>query len=299
MIKTLYARAYGNAHLMLALGTLGWGSNTVISKMAVGEVSPMLLIFIRWAMVAILLGLTYGGEIRRAIPAIRGRWLWVFLMGGAGLATFNALFYIAAHSTTALNIGIIQSTIAGFILIGSFLFFKARITVNQVIGLIITLCGVAVVLSHGSWAVLMQFTFNYGDLLMLAACIFYSGYTLGLKKRPNISGMAMMGFFAIAAWLATIPMLAIEASIGNLIWPSITGWLLIVYIAAVPSLLSQVLFIRGVDLIGPAAAGLYTNLVPVYAAILAVVLLGEAFHFFHLAALILVFGGIYLFEIKR
>ena len=56
---------------------------------------------------------------------------------------------------------------------------------------------------------------------------------------------------------------------------------------------------RGVDLIGPGAAGLYTNLVPVYGAILAVLLLSESFQLFHLAALMLVFGGIYLFEIKK
>jgi drug/metabolite transporter (DMT)-like permease len=111
--------------------------------------------------------------------------------------------------------------------------------------------------------------------------------------------MVMMGFFAIFAWLATIPMLAIEAYTTGIIFPGVNGWLIIAYVAIMPSFLSQVFFMRGVDLIGPGAAGLYTNMVPVFAAILAVLLLNESFHLFHLTALILVFAGIYLFEIKK
>ncbi len=299
MIKSLSIRAYANAPLLLTLATLGWGGNTVASRLAVGEVSPMMLIFLRWGIVVIILLALQSREMRAAIPIIKGRLVWVALMGGLGMSVFNALFYIAAHTTTALNLGIIQSTMPGLILLGSFLVFGTRINLRQCFGLAITLGGVAVVISNGSLAQFLMLTFNFGDILMLGAGLFYSGYTLGLRGRPKLSSMVMMGFFAIAAFIATIPMLAIEAVTTGVIFPGREGWAVIIYIAIIPSLLSQVFFIRGVDIIGPGAAGLYANLVPVYAAILAVLLLGEDFQIFHLIALGLVFGGIYLFEIRK
>ncbi len=299
MIKSLSIRAYANAPLLLTLATLGWGGNTVASRLAVGEVSPMMLIFLRWGIVVIILLALQSREMRAAIPIIKGRLVWVALMGGLGMSVFNALFYIAAHTTTALNLGIIQSTMPGLILLGSFLVFGTRINLRQCFGLAITLGGVAVVISNGSLAQFLMLTFNFGDILMLGAGLFYSGYTLGLRGRPKLSSMVMMGFFAIAAFIATIPMLAIEAVTTGVVFPGREGWAVIIYIAIIPSLLSQVFFIRGVDIIGPGAAGLYANLVPVYAAILAVLLLGEDFQIFHLIALGLVFGGIYLFEIRK
>lgn len=299
MIKSLSTRAYANAPLLLTLATLGWGGNTVASRLAVGEVSPMMLIFLRWGIVVIILLALQSREMRAAIPIIKGRLVWVALMGGLGMSVFNALFYIAAHTTTALNLGIIQSTMPGLILLGSFLVFGTRINLRQCFGLAITLGGVAVVISNGSLAQFLMLTFNFGDILMLGAGLFYSGYTLGLRGRPKLSSMVMMGFFAIAAFIATIPMLAIEAVTTGVVFPGREGWVVIIYIAVIPSLLSQVFFIRGVDIIGPGAAGLYANLVPVYAAILAVLLLGEDFQIFHLIALGLVFGGIYLFEIRK
>lgn len=299
MFSSLSSRAYANAPLMLCLATLGWGGNTVASRLAVGEVSPMMLIFLRWGLVVAILLATHGREMRAVLPVMKARWKWVLLMGGLGMSVFNALFYIAAHTTTALNLGIIQSTMPGLILLGSFLVFGTRINLRQCLGLMITLVGVMVVVSSGSLATVLVMTFNIGDMLMLLACLFYSGYTLGLRGRPDVSSMVMMGFFAIAAFGATIPMLAIEAATTGVILPGTKGWLVILYIAIMPSFLSQVFFMRGVDLIGPGAAGLYTNLVPVYAAILAVLLLGESFQMFHLAALGLVFSGIYLFDIKK
>lgn len=293
------SRAYANAPLMLCLATLGWGGNTIASRLAVGEVTPMMLIFLRWGLVVGIIICLHGRQMLEAWPLIKPRIVWVALMGGLGMSIFNALFYIAAHTTTALNLGIIQSTMPGLILFGSFIVFGTSINLRQCIGLAITLVGVMCVVSQGSLTKILVITYNFGDLLMLVACLFYSGYTLGLRSRPKTSGMVMMGFFAIAAFLATIPLLAIEAATTGVVFPGWEGWAVIIYIAIMPSFLSQVFFMRGVELIGPAAAGLYTNLVPVYAAILAVILLNESFQMFHLAALGLVFGGIYLFEIKK
>ncbi len=296
MKSQILSRAYSSAPFLLFLATLGWGSNTIASRLAVGEVSPMLLIFFRWGFVVVILLSLYWRQMIDEWPIIRPRLKWLLIMGGCGLSLFNAFFYIAAHSTTAVNLGIIQSTMPGMILLGSFMFFGDRINRLQFSGLLLTLLGVGVIVTQGSLEQLMQLTFNHGDLLMIFACSFYAMYTVGLKSRPKISGMVMLAYFSVAAFLMTIPLMIFESFIYGTVMPGVRGFAIVFYIAMVPSFLSQIFFMRGVDLIGPGSAGLYANLVPIFSAIMAVLLLSEEFELFHLAAMLLVFGGIGLFE---
>ena len=296
MRSQILSRAYSSSPFLLFLATLGWGSNTIASRLAVGEVSPMLLIFFRWGIVVIILLSLYWRQMIDEWPVIRPRLKWLLIMGGCGLSLFNAFFYIAAHSTTAVNLGIIQSTMPGMILLGSFMYFGDRINRLQFSGLLLTLLGVIVIVTQGSLEQLMQLTFNHGDLLMIFACSFYAMYTVGLKSRPKISGMVMLAYFSVAAFLMTIPLMIFESLIYGTLMPGVKGFAIVFYIAIVPSFLSQIFFMRGVDLIGPGSAGLYANLVPIFSAIMAVLLLSEEFAFFHLAAMLLVFGGIGLFE---
>ena len=296
MKSQILSRAYSSAPFLLFLATLGWGSNTIASRLAVGEVSPMLLIFFRWGFVVVILLSIYWRQMIDEWPIIRPRLKWLLIMGGCGLSLFNAFFYIAAHSTTAVNLGIIQSTMPGMILLGSFMFFGDRINRLQFSGLLLTLLGVGVIVTQGSLEQLMQLTFNHGDLLMIFACSFYAMYTVGLKSRPKISGMVMLAYFSVAAFLMTIPLMIFESFIYGTVMPGVKGFAIVFYIAIVPSFLSQIFFMRGVDLIGPGSAGLYANLVPIFSAIMAVLLLSEEFALFHLAAMLLVFGGIGLFE---
>ena len=299
MSFALFSRIYANAPILLCLATFGWGTNAVASRLAIGEVSPMMLIFLRWGLVVLIVFTLHGGEMIKGWPVIRKRLKWVLLMGGFGLSMFNALFYIAAHSTTAVNLGIMQSTLPGMILLGSFLIFGSRINKLQITGLTLTFIGVVVMVSKGSIENLMLLTFNNGDFLMLFGCLFYAAYAIGLKNRPKVSGLVMLGYFSVAAFLMTIPLMAIESAVYGTIMPGPKGWLIIIYIAIVPSFISQIFFMRGVDLIGSGSTGLYANLVPVFSAIIAVALLIEVFSVHHFFSMIFVFGGIVLFEYQN
>ena len=201
-------------------------------------------------------------------------------MGGFGLRMFNALLYIAAHNTTAVNLGIMQSTLPGMILLGSLLIFGARINKLQITGLTLTFIGVIVMVSKGSIENLTLLTYNNGDFLMFL-------------------GLVMLGYFLVAAFLMTIPLMTIESPVYGSIMLGPKGWLIIIYIAIVPSFISQIFFMRGVDLIGSGSTGLYANLVPVFSAIIAVALLIEVFSVHHFFSMIFVFGGIVLFEYRN
>lgn len=292
-------RGMGFAPVLLTLATFGWGTNAVASRLAVGEVSPMMLICLRWGVLVILILLLRWKEMLNAWPLIRPKLLWVFLMGGCGLSFFNALFYLAAHTTTALNIGLMQGTMPGFIVIGSLVFFGVAVNRLKVLGILLSFLGVVIIVSKGSLGNLLYLAFTKGDLLMLLACVFYSSYAVGLKLRPKVSDFVMMGYFGIAAFLTSMPLLFLEITLSDAQLPTAFGWKLILYVAIVPSFISQVFFMRGVGMIGSNSAGLYTNLVPVFAALLSVVVLGEFFGFYHLIAIVIVFVGIFVFEYQK
>jgi drug/metabolite transporter (DMT)-like permease len=108
--------------------------------------------------------------------------------------------------------------------------------------------------------------------------------------------MSLMVALCAGAFVSALPFLWAEAASGTLILPDATGWAIIVYVVLFPSLLSQITYIRGVELIGANRAGLFINLLPIWGAFLAVVVLGEDFQTYHAIALVLVLSGVLIAE---
>ena len=278
------------------LTALFWGGNAIAGQLAVGEISPLLLVAIRWVIVSVVLSSIYWRQLLDSWPIIRANLMRITLMAGLGFAGFNSLFYIASHQTTGINIGILQGSIPMIVLIGSAIAYKSRIGPLQQLGVLVTLLGVIIVAAHGDLQRLMGLQFNPGDAIMLAACVLYSGYTVALKSKPQMPGLVFLAWLSIVAALASLPLALLEWWQGDAIWPSAKGWMVTSYVALFPSFLAQLFFIRGVEMIGPERAGIFVNLVPVFAALLAVMILGEAFQLFHALALLLVLFGIWLAE---
>ncbi|MCV0427195.1 MAG: DMT family transporter [Roseibium sp.] len=289
---------YGNAYLMLALTALFWGGNTVAGRLAVGEVSPMVVVFLRWVIVAGILLPFQWPRIRAEWSVMRPYFPRMVLMAAFGFVGFNSLFYIAATQTTAVNLGIIQGSMPVFVLIGSVLAFGTKTRLLQVAGILLTLVGVTLIAAQGSLDTLLALAVNPGDGIMLTACVLYSGYTLALRNRPLVSGLTFFAVLSAISAVTSIPGLVFELSTGTAQWPTQHGWGVVLYIALFPSCLSQIFFMRGVELIGPARAGVFINLVPIFAAVLAVSILGEPFEWHHGTALALVLVGIWLSERK-
>jgi drug/metabolite transporter (DMT)-like permease len=286
----------GQAYVLLVLTMLIWGANAVAARLAVGEIAPMLLTFLRWSVCCAALALTSRRQIAAHWRSLLPSWRYVSLMGTLGFTGFNALFYAAAHHTTAINIAIIQGTIPVLMLIGSFLFYRTRITALQIAGVALTVAGIAVVASQGQFALLAALAFNIGDVWMIVASLLYAGYALGLRRRPPVPAIVFFAATAAVAALASLPLVAAEIAMGLCYLPTAKGLLLVLFIGLLPSFVSQVTFIQAVGLIGPARAGMFLNLVPVFGPLLAVLVLGEPLSPYHAAALVLVLGGIYIAE---
>ena len=281
---------------MLILTTFCWGLNAVFARMAAGEISPMLLVSIRWLGTLILLVLLAGRTIMEGLPAIRQHMGYTFLMGLVGLGGFGTLIYYSAYYTTAVNIGIIQGAMPAIVLVGSCWFFRTSVNFIQIAGVAVTILGVVFVSINGELDKLMSLSFNKGDLLMLIAVLFYGAYTVGLRRKHNLSSIVLFASVVVWAFISTLPLTVYEFASGKTVWPDHKVWIIVGLIVLLPSFLSQICFIASVKLIGPARSGVFVNLVPVFASFLAVQLLGEAFEVYHGLSLFLVLSGIYIFE---
>ena len=287
---------WNTPHVVLTLATLMWAGHTIAARLSVNEISPMLLMELRWLLCLLVLIVFCRKQLMSQIPAVKERLGWVFMMGAFGMAGFTVFFILAAQFTTAVNLGITQGSIPAFVMIMGLIVLRTKVSFLQICGLVLSLGGVVLLVSGGSISVLKNVQFNTGDLLMLIACLCYAGYTVGLSRRIDMSPVLMLAFFSAAAVVTLTISTVVEFAHGSLVIPGIKGWLLVIYCAIFPSLLAQVLFMRGVELAGPNRAGKYVNLVPVFAALFAVMMLGEVMHLYHIISLVLVLGGIYMAE---
>lgn len=295
-MSDLPSKPAANAYLLLVLTTLSWGANAVAAKMSVGELSPMLLTLLRWLGVFLLLAIFARRKVAAEWPVLRAHWGKIFVMGALGFCVFNTLMYVAAKHTQAVNIGILQGAIPIFVLLGAFAAYRTPVRGVQILGVAITMIGVALVASKGDFGRLAALELNHGDVLIVIACVLYAGYTVSLRKRPPLSGMTMFAGLATAAFVTSIPVAGYEYLVGDLQVPTVKGWWIVAFVVIFPSFLAQISFLLAVDQVGPGRAGVFVNLVPIFAAVLSVAILGEAFHLYHALALALVLGGIAIAE---
>ncbi|MXN65784.1 EamA family transporter [Stappia sp. GBMRC 2046] len=284
--------------LLLTLTALLWAGNTIAGRLAVGEVSPFAVVLLRWVIVAGLLVVIYGRQVVAEWATLKRHLILIVLSATFGFTAFNSLFYLAAHSTTALNLGIIQGSMPMFVLLGALIFYRTPITPLQMAGVLITIFGVVYISSRGELSRLAELEINPGDGLMIVACFFYSAYAVTLRNRPKVPGIVFFTVLAVVAAVTSVPAVLVEASNGSLQWPTAMGWAVVAYIALGPSFISQIFFMRAIELIGPGRAGVFINLVPIFSSIMAVLLLSEPFRAYHAVALALVLAGIWLSERK-
>jgi len=302
--QTAQARGRGlldRPYLILIVTVALWGGNSVAGKAAVGHIDPYVLITLRWGG-AFLAILPFALRTLPAdLPSIRANWLLFLFYGAIGFAAFNALIYVSAYFTSGVNLALDQVAINILVMLGNFVFYKTRVRLLQAAGVAVTIAGVAVTATHGDLTRLLALDINFGDLLVLIACIGYAAYSLLLRYRPATDWKS---FIAATFFIALVTSLLFQATLGGgfgaffeglgRITP--LGWAIAVYAILLPSLVSQMLYVRGVELIGPNRASLFINLIPLFGALGAVLVLGEALQPFHIVATVLIAAGIVMAE---
>jgi drug/metabolite transporter (DMT)-like permease len=288
-------------YLILVLTNLFWGGNIVAGKLAVGNIDPYSLMLVRWTG-ALLLILPFAiGPLKKSWPTLRRFWPLYLFYGAVGYASFNMLTYLAAYYTTGVNIAMEQVLINILVMALNFVLFRVGVRPLQLVGAALTIVGVALIVTHGDLSRILSFTVNAGDSLVLFSCLIWAAYSLSLKYRPQTDWLSFLVATCIGASLASLVYLAsfgggISTLPQHLSTVTRAGWGIAAYTIVFPSVLSQLFYVRGVELIGANRASLFINLLPLFGTVGSVLVVGEQLQPFHLWAALVITVGIVLAE---
>ena len=286
------------AAFLLTLAPALWAGNAVVGRLLAPSVSPMLLNLLRWTL-AFLILLPLAAQVLRRSSPLWPQWRAFAFMSLLSTSGYNALLYLALNTSSAINVTLVgASTPVWMLLIGRLVYGQA-VSGRQVFGAALSICGVALVLCRGDWAVLMGLELVAGDLYVLAASIGWAFYSWMLAHPTPQSaplrvdwasfllsqvvfGLVWSVVFAATEWALT-PV--------RLQW----SWALVaalLYIAIGPAVLAYRAWGAGIGRAGPAVAGFFTNLTPLFAALLSLAFVGEAPRAYHAVAFVLIVAGI-------
>jgi len=290
--------------LLLTLPPLLWAGNAVVGRMAVGSVPPLMLNALRWVLASLLL-LPLGWRALGTAAArrqVRERWRELGLLSLLGVGSYNALQYLALTTSTPLNVTLIAASSPLWMMGIGALFYGERPHGRQWLGAALSLAGVVVVLSRGDAAQLARVHFVIGDLLMLLAVLSWAFYSWLLARPPaSLRGDARPDWNWAEALLVQTVLGSLWAGAGALgeaaVSPGALHWtpfvaLALLYVAVGPSVVAYRCWGLGVTVVGPAIAAFFSNLTPLFAAMLSAALLREPPQPYHGVAFVLIVAGI-------
>ena len=282
---------------LLTVPPLLWAGNAVVGRMVTDLVPPITLNFLRWAVAFVIL-LPMAPWVLRPNSGLWQSWKRFGLLSLLGVGCYNTLQYMALQTSTPLNVTLVAASSPVWVLAIGALFFQAPVRRAQIYGAMLSILGVLVVLSRGDLAQLVQVRLVPGDLFVLLATASWAYYSwlLSRKDEPEsirqdwaafllgqvVFGLGWSGLFAGMEWGLTD---------AHITW----GWPLLATLAFVaigPAVLAYRCWGLGVQQAGPAVAGFFSNLTPLFAAIFSAAFLGDLPHVYHFLAFGLIIGGI-------
>lgn len=287
------------AYLLLLLPPLFWAGNSVLARGVADLIPPVSMSFWRWTLAFSMLAPFTWKQVRRDWPQICQTWKMITLISLIGISSFNTLLYTAAQTTTALNIALTQSIMPAIIVLLSFLFYREKVSRLQIVAVILCIIGAAVIVMRGDWQRLQQLQFVTGDLLMLLAVSLYALYSVLLRKRPQIHPLSFLTTTFLVGVISLFPLYLWERSSTGPLQLSQPVLLSLLYVGLCPSILAYLYWNRGIEQIGANRAGLYINLIPLFASLMAILFLGERFQNYHFYGILIIVSGLALFNLPR
>jgi len=282
-------------YLLASLAPLFWSGNFILGRALNQTIPPIALSFWRWALALLIL-------LPLALPQLRGQWglvrrhvLILSLLAVLGVTNFNTFVYLGLQTTTATNAVLMVSTTPVLIVTLSFLLLRQRVSPRQAGGILLSLAGVAVIVARGDAQALAALRLNGGDLWVLGAVASWALYSVCLRWRP--AGLDPLAFLAVTMAIGLVPLLPLYLwDLRNGLGFEVNAVTLgaIGYVALFPSVLAYVIWNRAVAQLGANRTGQLLHLMPAFGAVLAMPLLGERIHSFHLAGAGLIAAGIVL-----
>ncbi len=283
------------AYAGLAFAVLCWAANTVLARGVIEEVNPMALAFWRWA-VALVLILPVGIRfVKRDLNVIRSNKFPLTVLSFFSVAVYNSLLYVAAHFTTANNMSIVTATMPAITIVTAWLIIHEKPLMYQILGVVISTMGMLWIIFQGSLTNVHRLIFNSGDLLVVISVTSWSLYSVFLRKfKLSLHPVSLLTMTVCLGLLFIAPFYLWESvATGDFsIRPEVLPVFL--FLGLFPSILAYLCWNIGVARVGPSTAAIFLYLLPIFAAVLSFVFLGERITSYHVLGGALIFIGLYL-----
>ena len=285
--------------LLLTTAPLLWAGNAVVGRIAADWIPPVTFNLLRWS-IALLVLLPLGGWVLRRSSPLWREWRYYALLGLLAIAGYNTLQYLALHTSSPLNVTLVASSMPVWMLLVGRIGFGAGVTAKALVGAALSLGGVAVVLSQGELARLLQLQFVAGDGWILLAAFSWAWYSWLLTRRQGAAEIRQDWAAFLLAQIAFGLIASAGLSAGEWLLPAeppqiVWSWQLaavLLFVALGPALIAYRCWGAGVGRAGPTLASFFSNLTPLFAALLSAALLGEPPRLYHVVAFALIVGGI-------
>ncbi len=284
------------AYLFLILATIFWSGNFIVGKAAsIFEIPPFSLNFYRWLFAGlILLPFTFKELILKKNYIFENLGFFIIL-GITSITIFNSIVYYSLHYTQVISGVLMISTIPVWIIFISSILKIEKTNIFQIIGVGLSLLGVIFIITKADLNLIKNLDFNKGDLTMVVAMFSWAIYSALLKKKNyEISQITLLQVVIITGLIFLIPIYILEMNIGNVLKLDKPFLLTLTYVVLFPGLASFFFWIKGIALIGANRAGAFLHLMPIFGAIMAMVIFKEKFMFYHILGAIFIISGITL-----
>ena len=294
-MPTALLTIFRSPYFLVGLAMFFSASNLIVGRAVVDHIPPVALCFWRW-MIAFLFLLPFAWPaLRTQYRILLNEWKLLLSLGFFGITGFFVIVYTALQWTTAINASLINSTAPVVILVIAWLMFRDRVTYRQILGIALTMVGVAVVVVRGELRLLGELNLAWGDPLMLFATFFWALYSVLLKRLPE--GLNTTAVLTVVIGLGLpmlLPLYGIEMASGKFMIFDHMTIIALLYVGIFAAAIGYLCWNYGVAKLGPNRTGVLFNLVPVFALFQAMLFLGETLYGYHYLGIPLVFYGIWL-----
>ena len=289
------------AYVLLVLTTLFWSGNFIVGKSAsIYEIPPFSLNFYRWFFAGLILFPFTFNEILSKKNYILENIGFFIILGITSITIFNSIVYYSLYYTQVISGVLMISTIPVWIIFISTILKIEKSNSFQIFGVILSLTGVIFIITKADLRLIKNLEFNKGDLTMVIAMFAWALYSALLKKKKyEISQIALLQVVIISGLVFLVPIYFIEMSLGNLITLDKPFYLTLAYVVIFPGLASFFFWIKGISIIGANRAGVFLHLMPIFGAIMAIIIFDEKFMFYHFLGALFIIAGITLSNKNR
>ncbi len=260
------------------IAVLIWSINTVVSKLSAGAIDPAAISFYRWLLALLVLTpFCLPGVWRHRRLILSNLWR-LLILGLLGMVLYQSLTYYAAHSVSAVMMGILGATIPLLTILLSLLVLRLAPTRGILIGGLLSFAGLVWLVSAGNPAQLLAQRPGNGEVLMLAASASYALY--GVLTRRWAIPLPLWQSLYVQILFGVLLLLP-----GFLHAPEVTltqqNLPLVLFAGLFASIIAPFLWVLGVQRLGASTTSIFMNVVPVFTAVIAVLFLHEQLHSYH------------------